>query len=90
MLPIILITAIIIRTENIIMSIVEGFIIGVIAGASFYVYLFETRGGYNMDWGFFNALNIGFTMICIISSILGIILSYLVRKQFDKMKTTSK
>ena len=71
-------------------SILIGIVIGIFAGIFFLVYLLNTTYDYDKDWGLFIAINIGTTLVFIISSIIGVVSSYLIRKQIERMKTTSK
>jgi hypothetical protein len=89
-IPIILITAILNKDKDLKISILIGIVIGIIAGIFFLVYLLNTIYDYDKDWGLLIAVNIYATLAFIISSIIGVVTSYLIRKQIERMKTTSK
>jgi hypothetical protein len=87
-LPVIFITAILNEGKTLKKSIKKGAIIGILGWLFFliYEYIYESFSGY-VNWYFFWALMIYmFFPLILISSIIGLVTSYFVRKQIKKKK----
>jgi len=91
-LPIIFIVSLINRAKHLKNSILKGSVIGILSWLFFftYEYIDASSSGY-VDWGFFLGLRIFvFMPLLLISSIIGMAISYFVRKQIRNKKITSQ
>jgi len=88
-LPIIGITAILNKAKDLKSSISTGTAIGFIAGLLFLIYLLIPNLD-GEDWTLFIVINISATLVFIISSIIGVVISYFIRKQIRNKKIASQ
>jgi len=85
-LPIIFIVSLINKAKHLKNSILKGSVIGILSWLFFFTYEYIDVS-INRDWGFFWGLIIFvFMPLLIISSIIGMVISYFVKKQIDKRK----
>lgn len=89
-LPIIFIVSLINRAKHLKNSILKGSVIGILSWLFLFTYEYIDVS-INTDWGFFLGLMIfAFMPLLIISSIIGMVISYFVKKQIDKRRAGKK
>lgn len=78
----ILITSFLIKSDELMNSVLSGIFIGILSGLIFYLYFYITEQSSTVyvDWSLLYAFSIMFTLIWIFSCIIGGVISYFIRK----------